>query len=218
VVAPVARYYAEKLTAHGSTPRGVDWNSDASQRLRFEQLLRIVDGERDFTVLDYGCGYGALASHLIAGRMAFRYVGYDVCPPMIAAARAEVDDPRCTFTTREDEVPHVDYAVASGIFNVKLDATEPRWRAHVLETLDRVVEHSRRGFAFNMLTRYADPSLMRDRLYYADPGRYFKLCKESWSRNVSLLHDYGLYEFTVLVRLDSEPQPLVADRSRERGS
>ena len=52
-----------------------------------------------------------------------------------------------------------------------------------------------------MLTRYADPPLMRDDLYYADPTRYFAVCKERYSRNVALLHDYDLYEFTLLVRV-----------------
>jgi hypothetical protein len=61
-----------------------------------------------------------------------------------------------------------------------------------------------------MLTRYADPQLMRKDLYYADPGRYFRLCKERYSRNVALLHDYDLYEFTILVRLGADAKPLVS--------
>ena len=113
------------------------------------------------------------------------------------------------FTNRASELPRVDYAVASGIFNVRLEASEELWHGHVVATLGRLGELSRRGFAFNMLTRYADRELLRDYLYYADPSRYFELCKETWSRNVSLLHDYDLYEFTVLVRLGSEPKPLL---------
>jgi hypothetical protein len=30
----------------------------------------------------------------------------------------------------------------------------------------------------------------------------FDICKRKFSRNVALLHDYGLYEFTILVRKD----------------
>jgi len=41
---------------------------------------------------------------------------------------------------------------------------------------------------------------MRDYLYYGDPCFYFDLCKRSYSRQVALMHDYGLYEFTLLVR------------------
>jgi hypothetical protein len=41
---------------------------------------------------------------------------------------------------------------------------------------------------------------MRPDLYYADPRAIFDHCKRTFSRWVALLHDYGLYEFTILVR------------------
>jgi SAM-dependent methyltransferase len=212
VVTPVARYYAHKLSAYGVTPQGVDWSSEESQQLRFSQLLRVM-GEHveqgEPTVLDYGCGYGALAQRLIAEARPFRYVGFDVCTPMIEQARMDVRDSRCTFTDRESELPVSDYTVASGIFNVRLEATEEEWDAHILKTLERLAAHSARGFAFNMLTRYADREKLRDYLHYADPGEYFRMCKERWSRNVALLHDYELYEFTILVRLGSAPKLLL---------
>ena len=50
-----------------------------------------------------------------------------------------------------------------------------------------------------MLTSYADPDRMRADLYYGDPGYYFAFCKQH-ARNVALLHDYDLYDFTMLVR------------------
>jgi SAM-dependent methyltransferase len=210
VVEPVARYYAQKLIAHGSTPQGVDWNSDESQQLRFTQLLGVVeDTEEERTVLDYGCGYGALAERVLAAGPLIRYVGFDVCTPMIERARADVRDPRCTFTDRESDLAAADYTLASGIFNVRLEASVELWGAHVARTISRLAELSREGFAFNMLTRYADGERLRDYLYYADPGEYFKLCKERCSRDVALLHDYQLYEFTLLVRMGSEPKPLL---------
>ena len=41
---------------------------------------------------------------------------------------------------------------------------------------------------------------MRPDLYYPDPGAVFDRCMRRYSRHVALLHDYGLYEFTILVR------------------
>jgi SAM-dependent methyltransferase len=225
VVEPVAQYYAEKLRVHGSTSEGVDWSSRESQQLRFTQLLRVrgdvgaapardtsspsnLDDSGPSTILDYGCGYGALAERLMREVSDFRYIGFDVCTPMIDAARSAVSDPRCTFTDREEDLDAVDYVLASGIFNVRLQASEEEWHAHVQTTLTRMAQLSRKGFAFNILTRYADRERLRDYLFYADPCRYFKLCKEQWSRNVALLHDYSLFEFTILVRLDTEPKRL----------
>lgn len=207
---PVAHYYAEKLSAHGVTPQGVDWSSDDSQQLRFTQLLGVLEDDvEEPTVLDYGCGYGALARRLIAEGRPFRYVGFDVCTPMVVQARADLRDARCSFIDIESDLSVSDYTVASGIFNVRLDSCEAQWKSHVIGTIAKLARYSRRGFAFNMLTRYADREKLQDYLYYADPGEYFKLCKESCSRNVALLHDYGLYEFTILVRLDAEPKSLL---------
>ena len=41
---------------------------------------------------------------------------------------------------------------------------------------------------------------MRADLYYGDPCFFFDHCKTRYSKQVGLLHDYGLYEFTILVR------------------
>jgi hypothetical protein len=93
-----------------------------------------------------------------------------------------------------------DFAVASGIFNVKLDQAEDAWRAYIGATLDAMHRATTSGFAFNCLTSYSDADKMRPNLHYADPCELFDFCKRRFSRNVALLHDYGLYEFTILVR------------------
>lgn len=197
----VAGYYSRKLAEHGETPQGVDWNGVSGQVLRFEQLCRVIEGSTSFSLNDLGCGYGALFEYLAGQYRDFAYSGFDVSADMISAANARhagVAASRFVCASEPDEV--ADYGVASGIFNVRLAHSEGEWLDYiesVLETLDRT---SRRGFAFNCLTSYSDADRMRDDLYYADPCRLFDLCKRRYSRNVALLHDYGLYEFTILVR------------------
>ena len=93
-----------------------------------------------------------------------------------------------------------DVCVASGIFNVKMDRAVGEWEAYLLETIARLDRLGRRGFAFNLLTRYSDAEKMRPDLYYGDPCFLFDHCKRRYGRNVALLHDYGLYEFTIAVR------------------
>ncbi len=46
----VDRYYSDKLSKFGTTPKGVDWNSLESQQLRFEQLLKICSEEDRFSI------------------------------------------------------------------------------------------------------------------------------------------------------------------------
>lgn len=201
VLEPVARYYAEKLRAHGTTARGVDWNSPDSQDQRFTELLRVCRGDRAASINDYGCGYGALAVRLRRDGSHGAYRGYDVAPEMVAAAEAQagvLDD--CRFTSDPAELTVADYTVASGIFNVRLEATIDAWERHVRDTIDRLAALSIRGFAFNMLTSHADADRMRDDLYYADPAAWLTYCLQKFPRSVALAHDYQLYEFTILVR------------------
>jgi len=197
----VQRYYSEKVAEHGPTAKGVDWNDAASQELRFEQLLKVCDPAAPFALNDYGCGYGALATYLEERNYAFTYTGFDISAEMLAQARELLrDSARCRFVASDDELEEADYTVASGIFNVKLDAPDDAWERHSLETLSRLNKLSVRGFAFNMLTSYSDADRMRPDLYYADPRVLFDHCKRNFSRWVALLHDYGLYEFTIVVR------------------
>jgi SAM-dependent methyltransferase len=180
----------------------VDWNSAEAQRLRFPQLLRVCQGEADFSLLDFGCGYGALADYLREHGHSCRYVGFDISPDMIAAARAlHAGEPDCAFVCDEGLLEPADFAVSSGVFHVKLATPVTVWQEYVFHQIDRIAALSRRGFAFNLLTSYADAERMRDDLYYANPCTFFDLCKRKYARNVALLHDYGAYEFTILVRL-----------------
>ena len=205
VLQPIADYYAGKVTTHGATPNGVDWNSGESQRLRFTQLLRILPtAPRPFTLDDYGCGYGALLEHLkTTGRTAVDYLGLDVAAPMITAACAHHPADTARFHLGARSPRKADFAIASGIFNVRPGIPDPQWEVHIAATLDLLHASTTRGFAFNCLTSYSDPPCRKDHLYYGDPCRYFDFCKRRYSRNVALLHDYGIHEFTLLVRKDA---------------
>jgi SAM-dependent methyltransferase len=198
---PVADYYMEKLASHGATARGVDWNSEASQALRFAQLCRVIQASGPASLNDVGCGYGELCDYLQREGFDIDYLGVDIAPAMIAAAQARARQaPRTRFA--EGAIPDrvADYSVASGIFNVRLSVPDAEWRAHILAVLDVLNACSSRGFAFNCLSSYADAERKRPELYYADPLVLFDHCKRRYSREVALLHDYGLYEFTMIVR------------------
>jgi SAM-dependent methyltransferase len=207
VLGNVGRYYSGKLREHGDSPRGVDWNSEESQQLRFEQLLRVIDPDDEHpSVLDYGCGYGALIGALTErlGDGGFTYVGHDIAPDMLEAARLRVSEgAECRFIGDADALAPADYVVASGIFNVKLDTLEDLWAEYVDATIERLDALSTRGFAFNMLTSYGDAEKRRPDLFYGDPCAYFDMCKRRYSRFVTLAHDYPLWEVTLIVRKEA---------------
>ncbi|MGQ9833915.1 MAG: methyltransferase domain-containing protein [Candidatus Villigracilaceae bacterium] len=198
-------YFADKLEKFGPTPEGVDYNGPEAQTIRFEQLVKIIDPSRPFTVLDYGCGYGAMFEFLQNKGWQFEYWGVDLVEKMVLAGREIYRQfPHAHFTTDENEVPGADYLLAGAIFNIKLETPYDEWRDFTLRTLDNMNRLCSKGFSFNMLTKYSDPERMAQRpdLYYGDPLFYFDYCKRHFARNVALLHDYGLYDFTILVRKD----------------
>lgn len=196
-----AQYYTQKIETYGPTARGTDWNSVETQVLRFEQLLKVVDKTGSFSINDYGCGYGALIDYLSDLSCVFQYRGFDIAEAMIIKAKTlhqHLD--HCEFFTEESSLTVADYTIASGIFNVRQQTDLKVWRAYVLHTLEKISALSKKGFAFNILTSYSDKDRMSAHLYYADPCFFFDYCKTRFSRNVALLHDYGLYEFTMVVR------------------
>lgn len=197
----IRSYFKDKLDRFGPTPKGVDWNGPESQDIRFAQLAKIIDPGMPFSVLDYGCGYGALYTYLQEKDFQYKYIGYDLLESMVVEARrlhASVSN--ASFIDRQEELTPVDYSIASGIFNVRGEVSQEDWLVYTLKILNQIDALSSKGFAFNMLTSYSDPEYMRSNLYYADPCFIFDYCKKHYARNVALLHDYGLYDFTILVR------------------
>lgn len=198
----VKSYFDKRIRQHGASPRGSDWNSETSQNIRFDQLLKVVES-RTVSLLDYGCGYGALADYLVTQGFDADYYGYDILESAIQTARqAHQGKPRRTFFTDKSKLPVCDYTVASGIFNFRGGQSFEEWTEYVLGVLHEFDQLSRRGFSSNFLTKYSDADKMRADLYYADPLFLFDYCKQTFSRNVALLHDYRLYDFTLLIRKD----------------
>jgi len=198
-------YFTEKLETFGATAKGVDYNGEQARLIRFAELVKIINPSKPFSIIDYGCGYGAMFEYLHEKGWEFDYYGVDLIEKMVMAGRQKyMDFSNAHFTTDEKELPVADYLVAAGIFNIKLESPYDAWQDFICESLPRMNALCSKGFSFNMLTKYSDADRMAERpdLFYGDPLFFFDYCKRNFSRNVALLHDYGLYDFTILVRKD----------------
>lgn len=154
-----------------------------------------------FTAVDHGCGYGAMFDYFVERQLPLAsYVGTDISTEMLAAARERVVDPRAEFVEAALPPGEADYVFVSGTFNVRFDATPETWERYVRDTLRELAGRARKGLAFNLLTTYVD--WHAENLFYADPHAFFDFCRTELSPRVALLHDYPLYEWTILVRLD----------------
>lgn len=202
ILPDVAAYYSDKLAEHGPTPNGSDWKDATSQRVRFDKLLTLVEAP-SASLLDLGCGYGALLPHARATGFVGTYLGTDISLAMVETARRlHEKDPAARFDHGVTPDQPCDYAVASGVFNVRLHYSAVSWQNYMEEMVALMDRMSRRGFAFNCLTSYSDHDRKRPDLYYADPLVWFDLCKRRYAKAVALLHDYGLWEWTLLIRKD----------------
>lgn len=201
ILKEVSSYYSKKLATYGQTPLGVDWNGEESQFIRFEQLCKVINSSKsDLSINDIGCGYGALLDYLLDKYSNLSYTGIDISEDMITSAQMRYSINNIEFINASKPNVTADYGIASGIFNVRLERTDAEWYDYLQEMLDILDQTSNKGFAFNCLTSYSDEDKKRDYLYYADPCQLFDICKRRYSRQIALLHDYGLYEFTIIVR------------------
>lgn len=196
----INNYYTEKIKLHGPNPKGVDWNGEKSQFIRFEQLSKVISIDKKFSINDIGCGYGKYIEFLEKNYKNFIYNGYDLSEIMIKNAKNIYANNNFFKINILDEILESDYSIASGIFNVRIHHNENEWLVYILETLQKMNTKSKKGFSFNMLTKYSDKEFMRNDLYYADPLFIFDYCKRNFSKQIALLHDYELYEFTILVK------------------
>lgn len=201
-LAKVSKLYSDSLKKYGVDSRSAGWKDEASQRLRFEKLLYLIETGvvREITVNDLGCGYGALYQFIKKNSSITitRYYGYDISPEMIETARSVIKSDDAIFIESDRTLYMADYSFVSGIFNVKLEQDDASWEDYVKSVLRNLNDNSIRGFAFNALSTYVD--YKEDHLFYADPLLLFDYCKKHFSKKVTLLHDYPLYEWTMIVR------------------
>jgi len=199
----IAAYYSAKAEKFGPTPLGVDWTCQATQEMRFVQLLKLCDFTSAFSLNDLGCGYGALVSYLDRRHPdpPIDYLGIDVSANMVRQAKQLWGGRPAVAFVHGHIIPRTaDYALASGIFNVELDQPREEWEKFIRESLDNLYETSLRGFAVNFMKRLAGTS-GRKGLYYAEPADWAHYCANRFGAATEVREDYGMRESTLIVRI-----------------
>lgn len=214
VYSDVEAYYGARIAKHGATPLGVDWSCEATQNLRFVQLLKVCDFSAPFALNDVGCGYGALCAFLIMRHSESRidYLGVDLSRAMISRARRRFSRPDRRFAVGKASPRVADYSVASGIMNVNVGYSRAVWEDFVAAMLRDMRLTSRRGFSVNFMTEMARTETPADplavSLYRTRPERWVRYCEQYLGCAVEIIENYGMREFTLLVRCNR----VLADR------
>lgn len=196
----IKNLYEGNLSEHGVSSKAVGWKDHESQLLRFEKLAEVMPlNVAPYTVGDWGCGYAAMYDFLLKHRPGCtKYCGYDISADMLNKARELHPNDGLELIESALVTTNTDYIFVSGTFNVRFKASDNEWKSFIIKKLDEINRSSIRGFAFNLLSSYVD--WKEPHLFYGDPLFWFDHCKKNYSPKVSLLHDYPLYEWTILVQ------------------
>ena len=167
-------------------------------------MLNFISTNKEFSILDVGCGTGVLFEFLKNNTdCKFNYTGIDYVVDMLVKASekyANIDN--VSFLSKDliKISERFDYVVSSGVFNVKLDVDDKDWLINMTDTIKLMFECCNKGIVFNVLTNYVD--FTENRLHYSDPLLIFDFCQKRLSRYVKLNQGYPLYEYTLAVYKD----------------
>lgn len=192
------RYYEDALLRFSDGPQAVNWSSRETQNLRFEMLCGVGDltGKR---IHDVGCGLGHMADYLSTENPGCNYVGSDISPKMINAAKQRLGPDAELFTgdimAADEDWMKADFVVNSGVFTVRGEIPPEEWWQFVSGMIGRMFELCRTGISFNLMTSYVD--YQDDHLFYKPPAETLDFCINELSRRAVIRHDYPLWEYTV---------------------
>jgi SAM-dependent methyltransferase len=203
-------HYRATFLTHGATSLGVDWGSrEDAARLRHDMMLAVADGSPGGgTLLDVGCGYGALADRIDDRGLSLDYTGIDVVVEMVDEGRRR--HPHRSFLQGDflevETLGTFDYVICNGILTQKLAASTLDMNTHARRLITALFAACRRGCAFNVMTTYVNYQV--DNLYYRNPAELLAWCMAELTSHVRLDHAYPLYEYTLyLYHENARPAP-----------
>lgn len=209
----IIAHYEDCLRSHGDGARAVDWKSAEDAARRYDVMLGLVrDPAHPASLLDFGCGLGALRAHAErAGFGALRYTGLEASAEFAMAARSRnpgTEILRLDVLAEGAVLPDFDYIVMNGIFTRRQDLTVPAMEQYMQRLLAVLFKSCRVGLAFNVMSKFVDWE--GEALFHPDPGALLTFIGATLTRHFVLRNDYGLHETTFY--LYREPGPFNRDQ------
>lgn len=206
VTRKLENYYTDCIKTHGPSAKGVGWLSAQRANLRYDRMLKVIDNMYNVSnpsLLDVGCGYGALLDYAKDRKIEIDYTGIDVSSEMIKVATTEHPD---TQFINKDILDYndktFDYVVCNGILTLKLDNNLIEMDSYFKEIVKHMFNICRIGMAFNVYSTYV--GWFGEKTYYKNPLEIMAFCLSEMSIHVKLDHSYRNFEYTVYVYKSNE--------------
>jgi len=201
-------FYLPRLENHGLySAQSVGW-TDYLQVSLFDRMMKVlssIDMEKQYTLLDVGCGLGDFIPHLRgAGYSNISYTGIDILPAMISSARKKYPgfDFRQGDFFMDDFSDSYDFVICSGALNIIVQKGEEAHYSYVKEFISRMFRLSGIACSFNLLPLSGKEYFPEDsRFFYVDQNRVAAFCS-GLCENVFL--DYRHHEYIFTVHLAKE--------------
>ena len=200
--ASIVQHYEDCLARHGDSHRGVDWPNAADAQKRYQVMLDLIRPDSGpCSLLDFGCGASHLYQYMLdQGIQQASYAGLDMSIAFCELSRRKypginyicanvLDSPEC--------LGEFDYIVMNGVFTEKRDLSFEQMFDYMKKLLRLVFSRSRRGIAFNVMSKQVDWE--RDDLFHMPFGDLTDFLVKELSRHFVIRNDYGLYEYSVYV-------------------
>ncbi len=188
--------YQKRYKKYGVSPKALKYWNQKSLETRFRELLTEIDIEGK-NILDFGCGFGDIISHLEKKSKNFSYTGVDIVPEFIEVATRHY--PKHKFLLHNPLTNPIkqkfDIVIASGSLNSKL-ANPDKFRKSAIKIL---FDHAKEVFAFNIAGSHPQPkNKAKYSIYYSDSLKVFDYCS-SLTPKAILRQNYFPKDFTIIM-------------------
>lgn len=193
--------YQRSFREHGDMPAAVLWPR-GRQTLRFEALTSHFP-DRDFSVLDYGCGLAHLKAYLDQRCGAYEYRGVDLVPEFVDAVAGKYPDARVTLIRSHLDVSvPVDHVVISGTFNIIEGGDRAAYLEKVEASLVHLFQLARVSVSVNFMTDRVD--FMQPQALHMNVEKMMGFMRRHLSPRLKVDESYMPYEFTIVAFKDRE--------------
>jgi SAM-dependent methyltransferase len=201
----IVKHYEDCLDKHGDTHLGVDWPKleDVDKRYRVMMDLLRFDSQlqQPASLLDFGCGAAHLIEYIRKNDMEqVHYSGLDLSQKFISLCQQKYPEQSfycLDILQNADQLPVFDYVVMNGVFTEKRDLTQDEMWEYLQKMLLAIVPHTRRGIAFNVMSKNVEWE--RDDLFHLSHDLLTDFVTKKISRDYIVRADYQLYEYTTYI-------------------
>jgi SAM-dependent methyltransferase len=197
----IAEHYNNCFEKHGDNHLGVDWPNYEDTLVRHNIMFELLKGEKNVTLLDFGCGLGHFYDFLKLNNYDkfINYSGLEINDNFYNLCKTKY--PQLNFYHKDilldNDIPNFDYIICNGTFTEKRDLSQNEMMEFLKSVLIKLWEKTNTGISFNVMSKIVDWE--RDDLFHVSMDEICLFLKNKLSRNFIIRNDYKLYEYTIYV-------------------